>query len=64
MEKKINRTLNNLASVPAFNTILTKEEVDYLLDTHADIIFCRGMLRQICFDFITDNRCKVYTKAI
>ena len=62
--KNVKRALNNLSSVPMFNTILTKEEVNYLLDTHSDFVICRGIVRTICFDFITPDRAKVYTEKL
>jgi hypothetical protein len=62
-EQVVNRTLNNFCRVPAWNTVMSGKEVDHLLQTHGDTLFCNGRIRTIKVKKITNNNFKVYTEA-
>lgn len=62
IQENIKRLLNNLCSSPSFNSVITKEETEAFMDTYALIQFCRGHMRKICFEKITENRFKIYSE--
>lgn len=64
IKKNVSRAMNNLASMPIFNTTLKTEEVDYWLENFSDTVFCRGHLRQVVFEKITENNYKVSSSAL
>lgn len=64
LKENVTRTLRNFSRVPSWSSIMTKEEIDYLLSEFSDTVFCNGMLRQIKIDIISTNSFKVYTIEI
>lgn len=58
---KIERTLTNFYGVPAWNTTMTGEEIDYLFLNYDSLVICNGRARRIKADPITNNVFKVYT---
>jgi len=61
VEENVKRTLGNLSKIPSWNSVLNKEEVDYLFRVHSDSVFCNGKLRQIKVEAITNDVFKIYT---
>jgi len=61
--ENVTRTMNNLSSVFNWTAILSAEEVNYWLENFSDLVICRGRVRQVVFEPITDKNYKVYTKA-
>lgn len=63
MKSDVSRNLGNFARVPLWNCIFNKDEIEQLLDTCGDWIFCNGHIREFVINKLTDNRFKVSTKA-
>jgi len=63
IQKEVSRQLNNMASVPMYQSTMNKAEVEYLLGELSGTVFCQGHLRTIHADPITDNLFKVYTRS-
>lgn len=62
--EEVKRHMNNLSRVPAYNATISAQDVDAWLSNYSDTVFCNGQLRQICFDKITENTYKVYSKRV
>ena len=62
MDEKAHITINHLATFSLANSVITKDEVEYILDNYSDTVFCCGKVRRICFDFITPDRARIYTE--
>ena len=60
-QEKMRRFLGNICSMPGWNGIFNKEEVEYFFETFADIQYCNGYLRKVKADAITDNIYKLYS---
>jgi len=65
IEQKLDadRTYRNFASMASYNSILNKEQVNYLFESHGNDIYCHGHLRTIIAEAITIDTFKVYTKT-
>ena len=62
IKNEVGRQLNNLSSVPLWNSTMSKAEVEFLFSEYSGTVFCNGVLRQIHVDPITNNLFKVYTR--
>ncbi len=59
----LHRIMGNMTQVAAYTSTLNKKEVEYLFNNYSGTVFCRGQLRTIHADPITDNCFKVYTRS-
>lgn len=63
VKKEVSRQMGNMAQVAAYTSTMNKAEVEYLFSNFSGTVFCRGLLRTIHADPITDNCFKVYTRS-
>lgn len=62
MDQKIGRLLEAFSMNANVYSTLTEDQVNYMVDNHSLVVFCRGHLRRIKFEPITKSRYKVYTE--
>lgn len=61
MTDNVARNLGNFSRIPSWNAIFSGKEVDQLVDSVGDWIFCNGRIRNFNFKRVTENRFKVST---
>ncbi len=62
-EKEVHRQMDNMARSANYQSTMNKSEVEFLFSQYSGTVFCRGHLRTIQTDPITDNCFKVYTRS-
>lgn len=64
IEQDYSQTIRYLATFPENETHISKDLVEYWLLNHSNTVFCRGKLRKIVFEKVTNKVYLAKTKEV